>query len=473
MNTGKLKRLFTSARRTEVWIFCFSLIVKLVASSILLAHNGPSLISGGDASGYLDIAKSVAAGEGFRIDGMLSAFRTPLYPLFLSLFYFFHLPITLVPTAQIILLSCGSVLLYRIGSWLFSKNVGLIAALLFSVEPLLVVHASIALSESLFVFLLICSVYSLLKYFSDTSARAPLMLSAILIGAVALTRPIAMYFPLLVLLLMIIKNRLERKSPAAVLRPALIYVALFIFTIAPWSIRNELTFGSFGLTNQGAIEIYNERVPIVIAAKENIDYNSAFIENQKNLEKSIPNFSPTLLGNTFAYNDFLARESFRLLSQNIPAVLKFHLIAAVSFFHTTGYDYVLRYFGIENTAATNNFTNFIFQRHWKALIKALLQTDLINVIRLAGYLLWFVVNISIVLSIIYDLRRPRRNLFALLFLVGAIFYFAIFSIGPHTQARYRIPTYPFLFILIGFAATTIGSRVRIYLKTRQKISTKP
>ncbi|MBI2476168.1 MAG: glycosyltransferase family 39 protein [Candidatus Taylorbacteria bacterium] len=467
MNTDKLKRLLADSRRTEVWIFCFALTVKLAASSILFAYNGSALISLGDASGYLELAKSVAAGEGFRAGGMLSAFRTPFYPLFLSLFYFFHLPLAFLPTVQIFLLSCASVLLYRIGSWLFSKPVGFVAAMLFAVEPLLLVYGNMALSESLFVFLLIYSVYSLLKYFSD-GTRAPLMLSAILVGAMALTRPIGMYFPLLVLFLMIIKNRLERKSPAAVLRPALIYIGLFVLTIAPWSIRNELTFGSWSLTNHGAIEIYNERVPIVIAAKENIDYNSAFIKNQKNLEKSIPNFSPTLLGNTFAYNDFLARQSFLILKQNIPAVLKFHLIAALSYFHTTGYDYVLRYFGVENATAASNFTNFIFHQQWRALTKALLQTDPINVIRLVGYLLWFIVNVSIAATVIYELRRSRENLFALILLIGAVLYFAVFSIGPHTQARYRIPTYPFLFILIGFATVTIGSRVRIYLKTRQK-----
>ena len=467
MNIDKLKRLLADSRRTEVWIFCFALIVKLAASSILFAHNGLALISEGDASGYLDIAKSVAAGEGFRADGIISALRTPLYPLFLSIFYFFHLSIALVPIVQIILLSYGSVLLYRIGSSFFSKNVGFIAAMLFSVEPLLLVYVNMALTESLFVFLLICSVYNLLKYFSDGS-HTPLILSAILVGATALIRPIGMYLPLLVLLLMIIKNRLEKKKATAMLRPAFIYIALFIIVIAPWSVRNKLTFGSWSLTNHGAIEIYNERVPIVIAAKENIDYNSAFIINQKNLEKLIPNFSPTVMGNTFAYNDILARESFRVLSQNIPTVLKFHLIAAVSYFHTTGYDYVLRYFGIENTATTNNFTNFIFHREWKPLIKAVIRTDLHNVVRLSGYMLWFVLNISIAFSIVYDLRRSRRNLFALLFLLGSILYFAVFSIGPHTQARYRIPTYPFLFILIGFATTIIGSRVKTYLKTRQK-----
>ncbi|MSU54985.1 MAG: phospholipid carrier-dependent glycosyltransferase [Candidatus Taylorbacteria bacterium] len=461
MNTVELKRSFTNIPRTEVWIFVFSLIIKLTASCLLFAQNGADFISGGDASGYLDIGKSIATGEGFSVGGMASAFRTPLYPLFLSIFYFLHIPIALLPTIQIFLLSITAVLIYRIGTSLFSAKTGFIAAILFSIEPLLLVYANIALSESFFTFIFVSSIYFSVKYFSTNSSKKSLALSALLIGATALTRPIGMYFPLLFLFLLFIKNRLDNNNLTAIFKPVIIYFSLFFVIILPWLIRNEIVFGNFKLTNQGAIQIYNERIPIVIASEKHIDYNSASLENQKNFPNLIPNFNSAILSNTFEYNDILTREAVRVLRRGVPALLKFHAIAAVSYFHTTGYDYVLGYFGIKSPASVSNFTNYIFHHQWKSLVKALLQTDLYNIVRILGYLLWFTINIAIIISIILDLKQSKKNLFSIIFMTTIVLYFATFSIGSHTQARYRIPTYPFLFILIGFASTKIVDKLNI------------
>jgi 4-amino-4-deoxy-L-arabinose transferase-like glycosyltransferase len=439
----------------EAIIFFATAAIKLIISFIVLSYNGQSIISSGDASGYLAIAQSIASGAGFSAHGYLDAKRTPLYPLFLSLFYLLHIPIVILPAVQIMMLSFASVLIYRSASMMFSKKAGLIAVTLFSLEPLMIIYANMALTESLFILLFVGSVCVFLNYIYREQKTAFLIFSAILVGLTALTRPIAMYYPLAVILIILLKWSLDTKPLRSAVRPCLIFCAFFFITVFPWFLRNTIAFGHFSMSNYGPQEVYNERVPIVIAAKQHISYNDAFILNQQNLKRLIPNFDPQVYEHTFAYNGIVSVESRRIILSDLPDIIKFHLIAAVSFFETTGYDSIFQYFGIENGATRTNFTELLFEHKFGSFVKSIFSLDLYSVIRVLGYAAWFILNVAIVLAIIVSLRRSLKNLFAILFVAVIVLYFSVFSIGPLTQARYRIPTYPFLFILVGFAATTL------------------
>jgi len=196
-----------------------------------------------DTDNYLAIAENLLAGEGFCSEaGHPTAFRPPLYPLLVaaSLFCGGTFALALV---QIVLgtATAGLTAVYaaRLG---FSERVQIIAAGVISVDPLLLIYTSHAMTETLITFL----VTLLLIVAVGGGSQRRNVVSGGLFGLIVLCRPSLWAFGGLASVLFLYRRL--RSAPASGdrghwKRQVVLVLAGLLIVVSPWAVRNWAALG--------------------------------------------------------------------------------------------------------------------------------------------------------------------------------------------------------------------------------------
>lgn len=222
-------------RKKAISIFLLSLIVQLVYLYFRPLYQ-PKM----DAALYDIIGFNIANGRGFSYDGIHPTTLYPLYPFFLSIIYFmFGHNYFLVQLFLAIFLAITCGVIYLIGKLVFNEKVGVAAAIFLSLYPPFFGLSRIMYAEPLFLMLLYTSIF-LLLYFIKTEKLYIIITSGIILGAAILTKPLVIYFPL-VISLFICRLFSFKKALKTVL---LFNLAIFI-CMAPWIFRNYIVFKDF------------------------------------------------------------------------------------------------------------------------------------------------------------------------------------------------------------------------------------
>ncbi|OGT54520.1 MAG: hypothetical protein A3E01_08860 [Gammaproteobacteria bacterium RIFCSPHIGHO2_12_FULL_63_22] len=164
--------------------------------------------------------------------------RSPGYPLFLLMagtprpIAMYGLRVTYLQAALGVL---SVWMIYLIAVPLLGQGLALLAALLTATAPQLATISTYLLTESLFLFLLIASVLSLITALR-TERRAFFVVTGLLWGLCSLVRPTAEFFPVLGLLAVLLVPRLRGYRANALLG-----FACFVAVLSPWLIRNQVS----------------------------------------------------------------------------------------------------------------------------------------------------------------------------------------------------------------------------------------
>lgn len=213
-----------------------------------------------DENRYLELAGSLAAGEGFKTGDQLSA-RPPLYPFFLcgiqKLFGEGLVPIRLVQIfLSLIIVWAAMVLGRRVGG----SRTGVWTGLIIAVYPEFVAFPILAFSENLYVPLLITALALLVSPTGNVSYRS-LIVAGFMLGLSALSRSIAVPITLFSAAGMFVAGIRRDRFP--LFRVALLLAVVFL-VIAPWTIRNYRVLGSFILIDShSAITLYTGNNPYI------------------------------------------------------------------------------------------------------------------------------------------------------------------------------------------------------------------
>lgn len=216
-----------------------------------------------DPNFYYLYGQQLANGEGYRIpfgQGP-TAYYPPGYPFSLGALFFiaYHTPLDQLRNVEIgmvvfgnILWQLGSiVLLFLIARKLTGRSMaGYLAAAAFALWPNIIFHTAVALTESLFIFLLLVAVWLVV----DGPWRAPrwktwrLVAIGVVLGAATLVRPVTIpIYPVLLLVLV-----LSRIGWRRAISQTAIVVGASMLVLLPWAVRNQIVMGSFTLsTNTG------------------------------------------------------------------------------------------------------------------------------------------------------------------------------------------------------------------------------
>jgi hypothetical protein len=197
-----------------------------------------------DFAWYFDRAVSLAAGEGYHVDGAPTAYWPVGYPAFLALFFSVFGPSLELAKALNLGLTVASVLL----SWMVARRlfpnpwVAHLTGMTLAIYPSWVAYSSILASEPLFTSLTLGGTALLLAY---RPRQWPwLAMAGVVFGLATLVRPQAVVLPAVLLLCLAWFDRREEYR-GSVWRAALwIYGALAV-TLVPWTARNLETFGQF------------------------------------------------------------------------------------------------------------------------------------------------------------------------------------------------------------------------------------
>jgi 4-amino-4-deoxy-L-arabinose transferase-like glycosyltransferase len=218
-------------------VFALAFGIRLMFSwSILNNEYGFAM---GDDAQYYGIAMSLLEDGQFAYEGEPTAYRLPVFPMFLASLsaVFGTQPYSIWPVL-IGISSATCVLVYVLGLLIFNWRVGLFAASACVFEPNLLLYSSFYLTETLFIFLF-CSSMLVVEFLRRTYDQRLALLAGLLLATLVMTRthgaPIA--FMVVCWLLYLGRNNLRRAIPA---------VLVISITIGlPWSlwiVRNYLVF---------------------------------------------------------------------------------------------------------------------------------------------------------------------------------------------------------------------------------------
>ena len=178
---------------------------------------------------------------------------------------------------QICLFSLTCLLTYLISKNIFNNKVAALSGILISVFPTLANYPSYILSETLFSFLLIFSIFLLLKSFISRKTSI-FFCSGIFLGLVGLTKSVGVFFILFVIILMIINyKRLKERF----FLNLFILIIGFTTIVLPWSLRNYKTFDTFQISLRGGHTLW--------MSANQLDYSKKQI-----IQSIVYNFSETI-----------------------------------------------------------------------------------------------------------------------------------------------------------------------------------
>jgi len=196
------------------------------------------------------LAQNIAAGTGISMDGdTLTAFRVPLYPIFLAVVTFGHhsfLPVLLAQS----LIGAGTVLCAAlIARQLFGDTAAIIAGTLTSIYPYYVVHDTALQENCLYTFLLALAVLQLIRVRRSGSVLTA-MGGGLALGAAVLTRANLAPFALLAPAWLALCGGSDSVLWWRRVQVAVICAGVAMLTVAPWLMRSDQLTGSVTLSTQ-------------------------------------------------------------------------------------------------------------------------------------------------------------------------------------------------------------------------------
>ena len=224
---------------------CAVLVLLSLAACLVFVSAYPLPEVRSDAVGYLEIARNVAAGNGFTQDGTTPmVYRPPLFSVLLGGWFF------LTGTSSVLSAAIFQSLLHALGvSAAFFLFLALTpslpwaagASVFLAVNPLLVTRVVFVLQEPAVLLFTTLAVLASVRLLRDPSpGRAALAGAAW--GACTLAKIVCWFAPFLLLAMRLLPARLRWSWRG---REAVFLLLCFAAVIAPWTIRNYLHFHRF------------------------------------------------------------------------------------------------------------------------------------------------------------------------------------------------------------------------------------
>lgn len=228
-----------------------ALLARLIFSFVVFPRLAGSLALGTDPDYFGQLAGNWAAGLGYTFypGEPPTTFRGPGYPFVLVIGYRLFGNMLLGATLiQCLMGAALCAIVYLTGKRVFGPDVGLVAAFLAAIHPLLIWYTPRYRYENLLSLLLASCVYWLLRTLDSRSYRDAI-LTGLWLGAAALVNQIVVLLPL-ALLPALLLFRSGRARAFGLLTVTVLTTAL---TILPWTVRNYQVSGRFILVHSGAI----------------------------------------------------------------------------------------------------------------------------------------------------------------------------------------------------------------------------
>ncbi len=425
-------------------IFFTGFFFRFVWMIAMYWSNGAAGFTTYDSNAYKELAYNLIEFNSF---GRFSEniwypeyFRTPVFPLFLSFFYFLSDSEYPILFSQILLGSFTGVFTFLAARiWTNRLSGAWAAGLIVALDIPSILISNLMLSETLFTFL-ISAAFCLLIFLLKKEPILPLSLLLILCGLslslAILTRPFALNFTLLFGTMIFIHFR---KGSSL-----LLFLLPILLLVVPWSMRNQKHAGTLFLSTAGIDVFYYYPTAAVYSAQHNLPLR----ETRNLLELKV--------------REEIGLESSRRISVQkdiIIDLIKKHPMAFLKefgkgifyFAAKPARDLIERQLGINQSLKNPDETNRsklkgYAMREATPLAKTL---AILQILQLAE--LWILFGLGMYLII----QMKDLPIFFLVLFSLALFAFSI--PGADSDSRFRVPAIPMLAIVasLGF----------VYIKT--------
>jgi len=449
-------------RKPAIIVFLVSALAKTIFGFIVLA-GVERIISDPDSIGYYRLA------ENLRHYGVFSRCEsppfipdnviTPVYPFFLAaLLSLAGGGLWIIPAAQGLINSLAAVVVFKMGERLFGQRAGFIAGICYGLDPSALVHTFSLLTESLFTFLFLAANFFLVKSTGNAAVKN-LIFSAILLGLATLCRPVALYYSIVIVIIV-----LAMTSQAFPIRGrnAIFYIGIFAITVSPWLIRNKLTFGVANLTSISGNNLLLVNVAYLKAAQERIDYATAErrLEAEADSLLAARGLSTEKLkleyhGKPYGYqiNDPRQAQVYQELAvKKIMAspglYARVHLAGIIPGLFDAGVRDIYHFRGKERP--TMGLRAMFVAGEIKAAFKKFRsRIDRGYLILYLLNLSWLIVHYVFMLLAFYKLIKEKSFL-SISLLLAPIVYLLLITL-PAGSERFRFPAMPYFYLLSGWA----------------------
>jgi len=415
------------APKPILYIFLLSLTLRLIFFVFIYDH--PQRAFEPDSFGYVRLAESLLDTQTFP-----SIFRTPGYPFFIATIYsiFGKFPQTVL-LFQYFFDSLTALFVV----FIFMKISGharysYMAGLIYAANPFAIFYSGMMLSETLFGFLLLIAVYFFILSLKSHKKKRYFIISAFFLALGTLCRPISLFLPLLIAPFTLLGKFPLREK----LLHLLLFIMVFIISIAPWFLRNYQNYGRCTLSTVSDINIFYYEAPAIKLVNDtpllifHVGCNKSFEIVQKNFWDKIKikynwnDKSPFSISNDILKTDILRKEGLIVIKEN---VLSFLLV------HSNGLARTL----------------FPFYPHFEKIfgydLKTIKITSSAIDVAITGLFLFGI------FSLLWDKPEIASNKTSIVFMMIIIFYFS-FLPGLAGYSRFKVPILPYIsiFSALGF-----------------------
>jgi 4-amino-4-deoxy-L-arabinose transferase-like glycosyltransferase len=205
---------------------------------------------------FFELAQNIAGGKGIAFNGEpATAFRVPLYPIFLAAVTFGHRGFLLIVLFQS-LIGAGTVWCTAlIARDMFGNAAAIIAALFTAIYPYYVVHDTALQETGLYTFLTVLAVLLLMRVRRNGSTSMAVC-AGVTLGAAVLTRANLAPFAALAPLWLIVRPESNAVLWQRRILTCLLCAGTIALTVSPWLVRSYRLTGSPTLSTESGFFLW-------------------------------------------------------------------------------------------------------------------------------------------------------------------------------------------------------------------------
>ena len=427
-----IKKFFILNKK-PILIFVIVFAAELLTIFVLSQINGIEIFFRGDGRDYQNLANNLIYHQTLAITPnppyLPTNFRTPIYPFWLAFIYLIFQSFSATIFVGALVFAISAPLVYLIGREIFTEKIALITALLSSLEPWALFQSGFLAAEQIFLPIFLLSVYLFIRYLKS-GKTLQLYLSSLILGIAVLTRPIALFFIVIFVVLAFIFE-LRHSIWQSFKASALIFL-IFIAVLTPWLIRNKIVLDSWQFSSASGLSAFNDYL-MLERYLGNLDSKDDIYEKAKQLTGAKTDIEAiTTVENSKKLTDI----AIQGISLHSGSFLAMHLLNSIPlFFIKNSYSNILLDLGFRNFKIIKGFSNF----------------SLISKLLLILSFFWPIITILTILGIYKNIKQNRHNLI-FWFLILWILYFTLFAASARDISRYRMVIHAplFLFAVYGF-----------------------
>jgi len=209
------------------------------------------------SDGHLWVSAAIELAQGHGLGAVLR----PGFSILLAFFYvWFGTSFQIITELHVLIGALTAALIYLVGERVFTKEIASAAALFFVFDPSQLVQTPQATTEPLGLMFFVGSIYCLLRVEGREKLK-PAVLGGTLLALSNLTRPLTLFCAPFYAGHLVLAEWLRKRNLKTAVIPACAFCIGLVLTMAPWLVRQRLSYGVWAVSTNLAEALYGATSP--------------------------------------------------------------------------------------------------------------------------------------------------------------------------------------------------------------------